>query len=312
MTMTMDAFSRRQFLTALGAMAVAPQAFPNTTAFRLRYTLSSAMYGEMPLSVILPEVARTGCESIDIWRRVHGNQREQIDAMGLPAFREALEATGVRVGVSTCYPLGPFGLGDEIEWLGSLGGGVIVTGSRGPNEPEGAEAKEAARRFFESMQPHIEKAEAHGVTIAIENHDRQWLYHPDSLRYFAEFRPSPNIGIALAFHHLHPWSAAIPGLIRDLGADTLPFVYFQEHSEGIRKQVAKEIEMRQLPGRGALDYRPIVSALRDIQFRGLAEIFMHPTPRGIPILPTAPQISAAINESRAYVQRCLRETEPDA
>ena len=70
--------------------------------------------------------------------------------------------------------------------------------------------------------------------------------------------------------------------------------------------------MRQMPGRGELDYRPIVSALRDIEFSGVAEIFMHPTPRGIPILPTVAQISAAINESRAYVSRCLRETHPDA
>lgn len=308
----MDPFSRRQFLVALGAMAVAPHAYPDAAPFRLRYTLSSAMYGEMPLSAILPEVARTGCESIDIWRRVHGNQREQIDTMGLPAFRELLSETGVRVGVSTCYPLGPFGLQHEMEWLGGLGGGVIVTGSRGPNEPEGAEAKAAARAFFESMKPHIEKAEATGVSIAIENHDRQWLYHPDSLRYFAELRPSPHIGIALAFHHLHRWSDAIPGLIRDLGSEALPFIYFQEHSEGIRQKVAKEIEMRQMPGRGELDYRPIVSALRDIEFSGLAEIFMHPTPRGIPILPTVAQISAAINESRAYVSRCLRETHPDA
>ena len=36
--------------------------------FRLRYVLASALYGEMPLDVILPEVAKTGSESIDISR----------------------------------------------------------------------------------------------------------------------------------------------------------------------------------------------------------------------------------------------------
>jgi sugar phosphate isomerase/epimerase len=74
------------------------------------------------------------------------------------------------------------------------------------------------------------------------------------------------------------------------------------------KKTSKEIEMQQLPGLGTLDYRLIVKALRDIGHTGFLEIFMHPTPRGIPILPTVPEITAAINKSRAYVEKCLTET----
>jgi sugar phosphate isomerase/epimerase len=66
--------------------------------------------------------------------------------------------------------------------------------------------------------------------------------------------------------------------------------------------------MQQLPGLGSLDYRLIVKALRDINYCGYVEIFMHPTPRGIPILPTIVEITAAINRSRDYVERCLKET----
>ncbi|MCX6942781.1 MAG: hypothetical protein NTX09_18985 [Verrucomicrobia bacterium] len=44
----------------------------------LRYVLSSASDGEMPLDAILPEAAKTGCTAIEIWCRPHGNQREQI------------------------------------------------------------------------------------------------------------------------------------------------------------------------------------------------------------------------------------------
>ncbi|MEZ5303254.1 MAG: hypothetical protein R3F11_21825 [Verrucomicrobiales bacterium] len=58
-------------------------------------------------------------------------------------------------------------------------------------------------------------------------------------------------------------------------------------------------------GFGSLDYRPILAALRDIGFTGWAEIFMHPTPRGEPILPTKEEITAAINKSRAYLADCL-------
>lgn len=302
-------FSRRTFLQTLAAATVAPALTHAAEPFRLRYILSSAMYGEMPLDVILPEVAKTGCEAIDIWCKVHGNQREQIAEMGDDAFAALMKKHAVQLGVSTRYPLGPFGLQDEMAWLKKLGGKVIVTGSKGPKDPEGAEAKVAVQKFLEEMKPHVARAEELGVTIAIENHDKQAIYHPESLRYFAELNQSRHLGIAFAPHHLHRWSDQIPALLRDLGARNLPFMYFQEHSEGIRAKVAKEIEMQQMPGfGGGLDYRPIVKALRDIRFTGYVEIFMHPTPRGIPILPTAPEITAAINKSRAYIERCLQET----
>ena len=266
------------------------------------------MYGEMPLDVILPEVAKTGCEAIDIWCRVHGNQREQIAEMGDEAFTALLQRYQVKLGVSTRYPLGPTGLQEEMGWMKKFGGGIIVTASKRAQEPAGAAAKSAVREFLELMKPHVARAEETGVTLAIENHDKQVLCHPDSLRYFAEFNRSPRLGIAFAPHHLHPWSDQIPALIRDLGASQIPFMYFQEHSAGIREKVSKEIEMRQLPGfGGGLDYRPILKALSDIRYAGYVEIFMHPTPRGIPILPTVGEITAAINRSRDYVETCRRE-----
>ena len=262
----------------------------------------------MPLDVILPEVTKTGSEAIDIWCRVHGNQREQIAEMGDDAFSALLSRHRVKLGVSTRYPLGPTGLGDEMKWMKKFGGGVIVTGSGGPKGLPLAELKAAMQGFFERMKPHVATAEANGVTIAIENHGNSLLHHPDSLRYFAEFNRSANLGVALAPHHLHAWIEQLPALIRDLGAKQIPFMYFQEHSEGISQKVAKDIELRQLPGfGGGLDYRPVIKALADIRYTGLVEIFMHPTPRGIPILPTVPEITAAINRSRDYIERCRRE-----
>jgi sugar phosphate isomerase/epimerase len=304
--------NRRDFLKTAPAAALLSSLASGALGaepFRLRYVLSSAMYGEMPLEVILPEVAKTGSEAIDIWCRVHGNQREQISEMGDDAFAALLAKHQAKVGVSTRYPLGPFKLQEEMAWVKKFGGKIVLCGSTGPKDPEGAEAKAAVQKFLEEMKPHVARAEELGVTIAIENHSKQAIYHPDSLRYFAEFNRSPHLGIALAPHHLHLWSEQIPALIRDLGASQIPFMYFQEHSEGMSTKVTKEVEMQQLPGfGGALDYKPIVKALRDIRYAGYVEIFMHPVPRGIPILPTAPEITAAINKSRAYVENCLRQT----
>ncbi len=274
--------------------------------FRLRYALASALYGDLPLDVILPEVAKTSSDVIDIWCRVHGTQREQITAMGDDAFAVLLDRHQVRLGVSTRYPSGPFGLRDEMTWLKHFGGGVIVTGSPSAKEPSGAEANVAIDRFLEDLKPHLDWAASCGVTIAIENHRNQLLCHPDALRRFADQNRSPQLGIALAFHHLYPWQADIPQIIHHLGARNLPFVYFQEHVAADVARDPQQTTLLQLPGHGGgLDYRPLLTGLRDVGFTGLAEIFTHPTPRGIPILPRVADISAAVMRSRAYVDSCL-------
>lgn len=86
--------SRRDFLRAVPAAAVFAALSARAQSkdeFKIRTTLSSALYGTMPLDVILPEVAKTGAESIDIWCKVHGDQREQATALGEEAFASLLK-----------------------------------------------------------------------------------------------------------------------------------------------------------------------------------------------------------------------------
>ena len=58
------------------------------------------MYGTLPLSTILPEVAKTGADIIDIWPRVHGNQREQMEKMGHKSFAAMLKKHNTRLAAS--------------------------------------------------------------------------------------------------------------------------------------------------------------------------------------------------------------------
>ena len=60
-----------------------------------------------------------------------------------------------------------------------------------------------------------------------------------------------------------------------------------------------------MPGRGELDFSPLLSALKRIDYSGWTEIFMHPVPRGIPILETTAAVTAEINLSRAYLEKLL-------
>lgn len=301
--------NRRDACRLIGSTLMVPSALRAAEGadFKIRYVLSSALYGDLPLDEVLGEVKKSGAESVDIWRKVHATHREQITEMGDEAFQALLKKHGVPMSVSTCYPLGPFKQDDELRWVKKNGGIMTVCGSgkMGEADVSGTEAKAQVTAFFEKLKPHYELAEELGVTMAIENHKNSMLSSPDSIRYFVDLNPSKTVGIAFAPHHLHDAIDQIPALIRHCGKANLPFIYFQEYHLSSKQQMPKEEELKQLPGFGSLDYVPIVAALKEIGFDGLAEIFMHPTPRGIPMLATAAAITEKINESRAYLDQCL-------
>lgn len=262
------------------------------------------MYGSIYLGDILPEVAKCGADALDIWPKPHGNQREQLTDLGEERFQLLLERHDVRLGCITQYKLGPFGLKDEMPLAQRLGCKTIVTGGEGPVGLTGGELKRAVAKFVEAMKPHLEVAEKTGVTIAIENHAKNLIDAPDSLRYLAELRPSPHLAIALAPYHLPQDTGLLAGLIRELG-DSLAMFYAWQHGDGCMEKLPKEQELLQMPGRGPLDFAPLLSALIDIDYRGWTEIFMHPVPRGISILETPAQVTEEINRSRSYLTSLL-------
>lgn len=308
-------FDRRSFLQTAAAASVAATAkrpaaafcggAEQTDEFRFRYLLGSCMYGYIYLDDVLAEVAKTGARHIDIWPKRHGNQREQWEDLGNDRFRALLERHAVRLGCITQYKLGPFGLQEELRLAGQFQCQTMVTGGSGPKNLKGAELKKAVGDFVEKMKPHVAVAQEQGVTIAIENHANNLIDSADSLRYLAELRNSDHLAIALAPYHLPQDPAALAALIRELG-DAIEVFYAWEHGDGCMVKLPKEQELKQLPGRGPLDFRPLVEALVDIRFQGWTEIFMHPVPRGIPIMETPAEVTAAINTSRKYLESLLR------
>src|SRR5690606_22729038 len=105
---------------------------------------------------------------------------------------------------------------------------------------------------------------------------------------------SEHLGVALAPYHLPQDPQLLAGLIADLGPKVVHF-YAWEHGHGAMQKLPKDEELMQMPGVGSLDFAPILAALRKIDYQGAIQIFMHPFPRGIPILDTAEDVSAAIN-----------------
>jgi sugar phosphate isomerase/epimerase len=313
--MTSQSFDRRRFSRyVLGTAAASTLStfvtdrplFADEQTFKFRYIVGSSMYGYTDVAEIMPEVPKVGARALDIWPKVHGNQREQLDELGEEKFAALLKQHDITLGCITQYALGPFGIQAEMRLAKRFGCPTIVCGGKGPVGLKGAELKAAVGRFVEQMKPHLAIAEETGVTIAIENHGNNLIDSPDSLKWLVELRSSEHLAVALAPYHLPQDEKLIGDLIRTLG-DGIVMFYAWQHGMGCHEKLPKEQELLQMPGRGDLDFVPLVAALRDINYRGWTEIFMHPVPRGLPILESTPGVTAEINRSRDYLTQCLQK-----
>jgi sugar phosphate isomerase/epimerase len=317
--------SRRSFLSRAVLMAGASPSLATLTSlaqtpikasspgtpgrFTLRHILASSLYGKLPMDVILSEARRAGFESLDVWPEPHGNQREQIESMGHAAFLDLLAVSGVKLAIYSCYSPG---LADSTPWIKTvrkLGGDMIVAHSGGPSNLAGAELKSAIEASVARLRPVFDCANEHGVRIAVENHGSSMVRTPESIRMFLDLMDqidARHVGLALAPYHLPSDPTLLADLIRDLG-DRLFHFYAWEHGTGSSKAQPKVQELKQLPGHGQLDFVPVLAALRDIRYSGWTSLFMHPFPRGIPILPTATEVTAVLLRSKEYLDDCLRQ-----
>jgi sugar phosphate isomerase/epimerase len=184
---------------------------------------------------------------------------------------------------------------------------MLVCGSKGPKGLEAAELRAAVAEFSEALKPHIDAAAEHDVIIAIENHGNALIETPDSMKWLIEFTQSPQLGIALAPYHLPNDDTLVAQLIEDLGAPGLALFYGWQHGMGCHEKLPKEQELMQLPGRGTLDFRPLLAALKKIDYHGWTEIFMHPVPRGIPILDTAAEVTDELERARLYLDNLVQD-----
>jgi len=300
--------SRRAFcgtLTAAAAAALWPgDMFAASLPFKLNYILASSLYGRLPLSEVVEAVRKTGAHAIDIWPEGHANHREQVEAIGHDAFVRMLRDADVRLGIYSCYNTGLLKSEKWMRVVKKLGGSMIIANGFGPAGLTGDLLKRQLRSFAEAIKPVIDLADELNLTIGVENHGGSLVSSPESIRRLVEIVPSPRVGVALAPYHLQQDAGQIARLIRDLGPRLAHF-YAWEHGFGCMKKMPKVMEMKQMPGYGPLDFTPIVAALKEIDYQHGTSIFMHPVPRGIPILPTANQVTAAINRSREYLEDCL-------
>ncbi|MEM6692194.1 MAG: sugar phosphate isomerase/epimerase [Planctomycetota bacterium] len=303
----MISLDRREMLlaaTAGGLAAVTDPMFAQESSASpgWKYMVASCMYGCEPLEVILPELPKLDCDLIDLWPRVHGCQREEIDQLGENAFKELVDRHGIKVACLSQYKLGLFGLDEEIRLASRLDIPRIVVHAGGKPIKDADVARGEVDRLLAKATTVFEHAENHGVTISIENHSGTLLGTQPAIDHFLENLDHSNAGFALAPAHLPQDGELIAGLVRKCGSK-LDLFYAWQYGRGFREKMPRADEWLQLPGRGSLDFTPIMRALCDINFQGVVEVMMHPTPRGIPIAEDIASVTELIQTSHNYLKQ---------
>lgn len=309
--MPVSSISRRSFIRATtGAVAIAAtnKAAESTRApFKLRYVLSTSLYGTLPIADILPEVHSTGSEALDIWAGRWGNQREQIDALGHEAFAELLKKHRTKVGTYTCMDPGFAKSEPHMRAMLKFGGDMIIAGFGGGGAASknlsGDELRRGIRAQVRALKPIIARAGELNVKLAIENHLGGLLASPDALKILVEEIPEQHVGVAFAPYHLPQDPEMLGRLAGDLGERILYF-YAWQHGDG-SGDIPSDAQRKQLPGVGPLDFKPMLAALKRNRFNGWTSIFMHASPRGASLAPTPTGVSAHLNQSRDYIERTL-------
>lgn len=307
----------RQATSSLSAVALAPLVATQSgeqspeTNFSLKHILATSLFGTEKLETILPIARQLGISAIDLWPKIHGSQREELTEMGEERFQSLLHQHNVQLGCITQFPLGPFGLQEEIKLCQRLKCHTIVTGSGGQAGLKEDDLKKGIENFFKSIQPHWDHARNHQVTIAIENHSKSLLDSPDSLRWFCEFHDQNSrgdksgLGIAFAPYHLPQDSKLLTQLLSEVLPCTSLF-YAWQHGKGCMQAQPKQDELLQLPGKGTLDFAPLLDVLRTNQYAGWTEIFMHPFPRGIPILPQLDLAAEELRNAKSHLESLIQ------
>jgi len=285
---------RRTFLASLAAgtawtatRSVGPaHAAPS---WPLRLSCSSIAFSSLSIEEACDRIAGLGFEAIDIWSP-HAKCPHLDDVqnrLGPGGLADLLAKHRLKLCAFSVYA---GGYPKYAELLGKVGGGLAIRGSAKRTDPN--ELTAAMRKFLEELKPSLELAEQHNSRLAIENHGNALLDSADSFKAFVDLNRSPRLGLAIAPYHLQGVDASVEEVIAIAGKQLFFFYAWQR---------GKDLE--QLPGQGAADFVPWLSALAKIAYPHFFNPFMHHEPPPNEMLP-------AMARASEYLRLCHIRIQP--
>ncbi len=155
----------------------------------------------------------------------------------------------------------------SVDLAASLGARTVSTQPGGPLE--GMSRPEAYRLFAEGLRRAAERGGERGVTVCIEPEPNLLIQRGDEyLEFVTDYAPYPQVGLNFDMGHFYCVGDDPAGLIRRIGRRAAHF-----HLEDI---AADRVHYHLPPGEGAMDFRGIFAALREIGYDGWVTVELYP------------------------------------
>jgi sugar phosphate isomerase/epimerase len=158
--------------------------------------------------------------------------------------------------------------------------------------------KELTKQEFNYIGKLSERAESHGVKLAVKYHKGASIYNLETLIQLFNLVKSPALGAILDPRETYKAGEDFTEVITKLGKKII-HTHIRDYPDVQRDPVPPE---EQIPGRGNIDFPKILGALKKTGYDGLLSLVMV----GAFTYPLSKQMGIAA-ESRGYLNRCLQE-----
>lgn len=154
-----------------------------------------------------------------------------------------------------------------LELAAELGAKNIQTEPGGPL-PEGMSWKEGAALFYDELMPCVERAEKLNVGLLIEPEPQLLIETFDQYLEFMEKIQSPAVGLNFDIGHAF--------CVGDDPATWIPRLAEHTRHYHIEDISAERVHHHLIPGDGAIDFAPILSAIQETGYSGWVTVELYP------------------------------------
>lgn len=219
-------------------------------------------YRKLSPEEAISRIALVGYDGVELCLEHPGLEPERLDEQRCRRLAELAREAGTRIAtVSYHGDRDPLALRWQralraVELTPHFGCDVLIINS--PRPGSGAPADLEAQ-FHDHLAQQIERAQALGVTLALEPEPGLLVHGVEEMLALMERFPSPALGVNLDVGHAELTEDDVPAAVRQLGAAIVG-----AHVEDIAGGVHQHL----VPGTGEMDLEAIIGALREIDFGG--------------------------------------------
>lgn len=239
----------------------------------LKYAYNMLVYGNEPIEIGIARVARNGYDFTEVVGEPEqvsaGRIRKALDENGILASSIVSIYTPERDLVSSNASIRANTvkyIKGNVDHAVALGAKIVtLTPTACMKIKAEVDIKQEWAWAVEGASEAAAYAHDHGVRIAVEPWNRYETYLINRIQQSIDFCDEvdlPGIGVMADTFHMSIEDSDLPGAIRNAGK-RLAHVHFADSN-------------RAAPGRGHLDFVPIVEAIRDVDYQGVCSFELLP------------------------------------